>query len=254
MDNYCKNHPNKKAISFCQNCGNYFCTECLNEGQVYYYCNEEECYQRFLEEGGATKTSDSKKTKLSVIIATVIIVALAGTVGKELAKKFFSQSQKVSVESSDWNIRQIESTGLSLEIPFDLEKSELELPDEYKDMIKQMLTYQYSTNPLSVKINYVVYSEDIIHNLDGAAEGAINNMRNSKGISDFTYSISETFKNNISGRIIKGKFKIEKQSAEYKGVIFAEDTRTWQVICTFLANEENRTVINKMLNSVKIAL
>jgi hypothetical protein len=50
MDHYCKNHPNKKALSFCHVCNEYYCEGCLNEGKEYYYCNQTTCYNEYFEE------------------------------------------------------------------------------------------------------------------------------------------------------------------------------------------------------------
>jgi len=41
--NNCVNHPDKKAISVCHNCGKEYCAECLTEGEEYYYCKRPEC-------------------------------------------------------------------------------------------------------------------------------------------------------------------------------------------------------------------
>ncbi|HCY75941.1 MAG TPA: hypothetical protein DHV28_08460 [Ignavibacteriales bacterium] len=46
-NNNCLNHPNKKAISFCHICNNYYCEECLIEGREYYYCHKENCFQEY---------------------------------------------------------------------------------------------------------------------------------------------------------------------------------------------------------------
>ncbi|MFZ3091822.1 MAG: hypothetical protein WA240_14535 [Nitrospirota bacterium] len=43
MKEKCSNHPNKNSLSFCHSCGKYFCEDCLNEGEEYYYCKEEKC-------------------------------------------------------------------------------------------------------------------------------------------------------------------------------------------------------------------
>ncbi len=45
---YCVNHPQKKAISVCHNCGKEYCELCLTEGEEYYYCKKPEC-QQFLK-------------------------------------------------------------------------------------------------------------------------------------------------------------------------------------------------------------
>ena len=50
MKHYCKNHPDKIALSFCHSCGDYYCPECLNEGLEYYYCKKEKCNKIFLAE------------------------------------------------------------------------------------------------------------------------------------------------------------------------------------------------------------
>lgn len=47
---FCLNHPDKLAQSFCNNCKNYFCADCLNEGNEYYYCNNQSCYEKYKEE------------------------------------------------------------------------------------------------------------------------------------------------------------------------------------------------------------
>ncbi len=41
--NYCSKHMDREALSFCHNCGKYYCKECLIEGKEYYYCNDSEC-------------------------------------------------------------------------------------------------------------------------------------------------------------------------------------------------------------------
>jgi hypothetical protein len=46
----CTIHPEKNAYSICQNCKNYFCEVCLDEGKVFYYCKKVECQQRLKEE------------------------------------------------------------------------------------------------------------------------------------------------------------------------------------------------------------
>ena len=50
MKKKCRNHPERNALSICHNCNGYYCKECLNEGQEYYYCNNELCNSKYLEE------------------------------------------------------------------------------------------------------------------------------------------------------------------------------------------------------------
>ncbi len=255
MERFCKNHPEQKAISFCHNCGNYYCAECLHEGNQYYYCIEEDCHKKYIEEvGQQPERIEKKSTKVAGVLITIIVLAFAGTVGKHIANKIFSNETIVSFETADWAKKQLEHTGLYIETPFELSKTTLDLPEDYKSLINEMISYQYTSNSISVNINFVVYAKEIIANLDGAAEGAINNMEGSSGITDFTYYISHTVRNNIEGQIISGYFKIQKQQSEYLGVIFANDSKMWQILCTFLSKDENKIVAERIINSVQITL
>jgi hypothetical protein len=45
----CRNHPDRKALSFCFQCREYYCFDCLKEGPEHYFCNRREC-QKALEQ------------------------------------------------------------------------------------------------------------------------------------------------------------------------------------------------------------
>jgi DNA-directed RNA polymerase subunit M/transcription elongation factor TFIIS len=44
----CANHLEIESVSVCHSCGKPFCSDCLVEGQDYYYCKSDEC-QRIME-------------------------------------------------------------------------------------------------------------------------------------------------------------------------------------------------------------
>ena len=78
MKHYCKNHPDKIALSFCHSCGEYYCSDCLNEGSQYYYCKNEKCYKTYIAESkegniDAKMESLSKQSKFIKNVATVCI-------------------------------------------------------------------------------------------------------------------------------------------------------------------------------------
>ncbi len=45
MDQTCKNHPDRQALSFCHSCEEYYCGPCLEEGGEYYYCRRPGCQE-----------------------------------------------------------------------------------------------------------------------------------------------------------------------------------------------------------------
>jgi len=55
----CERHGDKEALSFCHNCGKFFCKECLTEGKEFYYCQKPECQKKMIEDDGLeTKVSE----------------------------------------------------------------------------------------------------------------------------------------------------------------------------------------------------
>lgn len=43
MKECCVNHTERKAMSFCHKCKQFFCEECLVAGDEYYYCRRDDC-------------------------------------------------------------------------------------------------------------------------------------------------------------------------------------------------------------------
>lgn len=73
MNNFCKNHPNKVAFSFCHNCGKYYCKDCLIEGDVYYYCKKPECISALDIE---KKIAQPKSTRIFATLSDRIVAVL----------------------------------------------------------------------------------------------------------------------------------------------------------------------------------
>ena len=80
MKHYCRNHKDKIALSFCHSCGEYFCGECLSEGDEYYYCKQEKCDQIYcaeLSKNGNISVKLKPLSKESKFIKRVAIVFIA---------------------------------------------------------------------------------------------------------------------------------------------------------------------------------
>jgi predicted nucleic acid-binding Zn ribbon protein len=50
MEHSCFTHPTRQALSFCHSCGRYFCSDCLVEGEEFYYCKDEACQNGLRQE------------------------------------------------------------------------------------------------------------------------------------------------------------------------------------------------------------
>ena len=63
MENVCVKHPSSKTLNICHSCGDYYCSDRLNEGKEYYYYNIPECYEKCLKENPEAKKKWSKNRK-----------------------------------------------------------------------------------------------------------------------------------------------------------------------------------------------
>jgi hypothetical protein len=185
-------------------------------------------------------------------ILTIILFAVGFIGGKYAWDKLFSESEIVSFEDSDWGRKQI--LGVRFESPFDLSETEVDLPNSIKQYIKIMKTYQYDAQALSLFISRVEYNDGIVTDIDGAVNGAVQNMKASKGVSDFTYDVKPITKNFLTGRLLQGTCKIKGKEAEFVGELYKKDSKLLQILSMNLSHEENREARGRIMKSMKITL
>jgi uncharacterized RDD family membrane protein YckC len=59
MEPTCITHPTRPALSVCHSCGHSFCSDCLVEGEEFYYCRGEACQNALRQD--AVKVADERK-------------------------------------------------------------------------------------------------------------------------------------------------------------------------------------------------
>ncbi len=151
-----------------------------------------------------------------------------------------------------WEVKTFEEAGITIEIPFDLEKADLPLPDDVKKYILEMQTYNHDDEEVSLFLNHIRYNDDVAANVDGAAEGAINNMKITEGIADFSSKISKTTCSSKSARIIEGSLILNGRKAGFMGIIITDGAHLWQVLTNFFSGEKNEKMAERIINSVII--
>lgn len=82
----CKNHLNRKALSFCHHCHEYFCFECLNEGPEYYYCNSPQCLKVFEAEKRHEKPEKNDTTPEDTEQRLMVVARYGNVTEAELAR------------------------------------------------------------------------------------------------------------------------------------------------------------------------
>lgn len=71
---FCLNHLDRKAQNFCYNCKNYFCVDCLNKADNYFYCKNNICHDKYLLE---LNKKYGSKNEIRILIKIFLIVLIS---------------------------------------------------------------------------------------------------------------------------------------------------------------------------------
>lgn len=185
-------------------------------------------------------------------ISSILIFILSFIGGKLAYSALFSESETASFESSDWK-KQFD-LGITYEAPFELSVKEIALPANIKPFVKNLSTYMYDSKAISFMLSKAEYNDDIQTDLNGAVQGAIQNISASEGVSEFKYQTKNCSRNGLLGKKIEATLKIKGKEAEMVAELYAAGNRLIQVMFTNLSYTENREIRNKIFNSLRVTL
>lgn len=210
-----------------------------------------------LQKNPVKTKSKPKRLKYWIGFAVVFAIFYAiGQFGGETIVKLF-KSEKTSKEVLDqkWIKVTYGNFGLTVETPVKMTKGDLPLPDNVRQVIDQMDVYNYMSNKgFIVMINNIKYNPAIGQiNLQGAANGSVNEMKMQKGVTDFNYSEEDIYKNDISGFIQKGMYKQNGIAVEFINTGFSKGLIFWQVLVAYQTDDEvGRTAAKRVIESIEI--
>ncbi len=268
----------------CQNCGllnevkteyQVFCTGCnkklannFREWQSHY--SEEATFEDFKrlvciteseipkEPVKNSKKAEKKGLKYWLIFAvSLAIFSVIGRIaGEKIVEAFRSEPEKTNETTlkQEWIRGAYGDYGLSVLTPQKLIKDEVELPANVKEMIDNYSTHSSNNQGFQIRVSSVRYKPAIGEaSLQGGADGAMNEMKAQKGVSDFHYEERNIFVSNIHGIEQKGNFKIKDFEAEFINNLFVKGLNAWQVLVIYRVDDNNgRIAARKVLESIEI--
>lgn len=207
------------------------------------------------------KLKKPKKFKYWIVFVAVFVVVFSFSYviayfGVETIVKYI-KSEKTSKDVLDkkWTREAYGDYGLSIETPAKLVKSEMPLPDNIKQYIDNMDYYEYvSEKGFKIIINSAKYNPAVGEtNLQGAANGSIQEMKNESGVTDFTYDEEYISKDDIPGFIQNGTFRISGVDVEFINTGFASGLIFWQVMVVFQSDDDvGRIAAKRVIGSIEI--
>lgn len=118
-----------------------------------------------------------------------------------------------------------------------------------------MDTYSYvSAKGFKILINSIKYNPIIGQpDLQGAANGSVNEMKLQKGVTDFDFTEDYIYKMDIPGFIQKGTYKQDGIAIEFVNAGFAKGLNLWQVMVFYHIDDEvGRIASKKVIESIEI--
>lgn len=106
-DHFCIYHPSQEALSYCHHCHDWICSQCVSEGQEYYYCRKLECQEALKREGvfvgdespSSGNTHDFQSSEPSVEIQNEDLVTIASYQDDLLANLVKTKLESEGIET-----------------------------------------------------------------------------------------------------------------------------------------------------------
>lgn len=263
--NYCGylNEVKTEYQTFCTNCNK----KLDNNFSSWHQNHPDKDFSEFIKSNCVTdeELSIDKRTKskhkrgltywIGFIIVFGIFYLIGNYSGVSVSGLFSSDKTPKKVLTQEWVHGSYGEPSLIVDTPEKLTKSKLPLPENIKQLIKRMDSYNStSKNGFSISINCITYIPDVgTLSLQGAADGSIKEIRSKVGVTDFAYTEKEINYGDIPGFLQNVTCKMDGKDCEFINVGYSSGLSIWQVIVGFLSDDEvGRSAALRVIKSIEI--
>lgn len=246
--NNCGNRNEMKSeyVVFCTSCGqkldnNYTQWQRRNPGETFEDFKRKACFTEDqlppaipITKGKMLK-SRSLKEKILIVVITTIFAAVGSWLGSA-AVTALKNNKKTDekVLSEQWVKKTYGTYQLTLETPWELKSSTPPpLPENIKRMLEKMETFETSNdNQFKVGVIEAKYNPAEIGelNMQGAADGAVNEVKGMQGVTNFVYSEDSYSVRNLPGFIQRGTYTQNGYHIAFINIGIVKDLNYWQVM------------------------
>ena len=150
-----------------------------------------------------------------------------------------------------WTRTPIGSSEMTVEFPGKAKTVAVPLSGPVRAQYDVLQTISWSSTDFAVFASYAAAKANKPISLDGAARGALDNVRGQAAAPDYAEKITNATIVGLPGRRIQCSFTNGTKKFFLSGVIFTDRTRMWQVICTGNTSLANTNLTNRILASIK---
>ena len=186
------------------------------------------------------------------VIILLAIIVVAATWRIFLYERLYVKTPS-SILSSEWRTYSPGGSQLSLSLPAEPQPVGAEIPDSDRAKIRQADRYQFALERFRVDIWNVLYADGVPTDIQQAAEGAIEGLRQSEGVTEFQDSKTLISRSGKKGMLVTGTFKRADETVDLHAILLGDGPKLWQVIITHPASDQNGSVAaRRILQSIEI--
>lgn len=160
-----------------------------------------------------------------------------------------------SILTQHWSRETYGNYGLSIETPVKLNRGNLPLPANIRDVIEYMDVFDYqSVKGFKIMLSCIRYKPVVDSiSLQGAANGSVNEARLQPGVTDFNYTEQPYHTGDVPGFLQKGTFRMNEQGIEFQNAGFVKGLNLWQVWIGYPSDDEvGKKMADRIISSIKI--
>jgi len=229
--------------------------------------DKEEESKEVTDQIGIRKSPEKKKNNLLkyiLIFVTVFVIGIgmAGYFGYSYIKDKFIGNTTSEMMNKEWYTSSYGSPSINIETPEILQAQNVELPDNLKPIISDIITYNYGSliSNFYVEVTSTSFVNDLQNfDFDTGLQGALTQIAQKVGTKFTDVEQEIRINNGIEGRIITANYELtnpvtkELNKNKLTMLLFADSKNIRQVIITQLATDEKAEIVSeRILKSVSL--
>lgn len=191
---------------------------------------------------------------LAALIAVLIVIISASiyfTVGEKSEEDQADIAATKGVTDEDWQIHAISDTGMIALVPATLKQLSVELDGNARQTLDDYRAFEYTLKSFGLRLNYIKAKNDLT-SYDYTSLLA-NMIKDSDGVTDFSFTVSHMKEGDLEGTLLKGKGKLDGLEMEYDSVVIVRGANLWEVTVSYNStNEKLKQLAQDIISSVQI--
>lgn len=188
-------------------------------------------------------------------VGFVVVFGVFYVIGNYSGFSFRSDETPKKVLTQEWVHGAYGEPVMMVDTPEKLTRGDLPLPENLRKLIQRMDSYSATkNNGFGIFINCITYTPEVgTLDLQGAANGSINEIRAKAGVTDLSYTEKAVTYGDIPGFLQNVSCKMDGKDCEFINVGYASGFSLWQVVVGYLKEDEvGRSVALRVIESIKI--